>query len=226
MCWSKKSSLTTFIIGSLACAYLYHRNIHSDRLYALFFGFVIFMQFLEFLIWSDQPNDSLDKNCKTAPYKGCLNNVASQVASIQNLLQPLVAGLLLLYFMKKKDNVFSSCTLKLILVVYAAAVLFWIVSKKVYSKKLCTTPLGKNHLQWPWIKNEVAGNSIWIAYFVALALVLIAMNKIPSGKALSIYLLLTMFISMSVYPFKKAMGSWWCVAAVGGPLLKIAFPHI
>jgi hypothetical protein len=225
MCWSKESSLTTFIVGMSACIYLYCRNKTSDRLYAIFFAFVLCMQFLEFLIWSDQPTTERDKTCKTAPYHGRLNNAASQVAALQNLLQPVVGGLLVLYFLSKSSA--QTRPLKLVVGMYGAAIVAWVIMKRMYKQKLCTRPLSNGrHLQWPWITEKVAGHAIWYGYFATLAFVLVSMLKIPGGKTMAGYLVATMLVSMSVYPFKKAMGSWWCVAAVGGPLLKVAFPDV
>ena len=222
MCWSQRSSIVSFLLGSSACLYLFFRDVQSDRIYAIFFQFVIFMQFLEFLIWSDQP--SVNKNCNSSPYEGKINNVASQIASVQNLLQPLVAGLLVLYYINPALYVFPSFLLKIIVGFYGVVILWWILTVKVYTKKLCTIPINGRHLDWPWIKSEISGNFIWVSYFTTLALVMISILKIPGGKTLSAYLVVTMIISMSIYPFKKAAGSWWCVAAVGAPWLKILFP--
>ena len=227
MCWSAESSLITFIIGLSACIYLYNRNMTSDRFYAVFFGFVLFMQFLEFLIWSDQPTTIQDTTCKTAPYSGQLNNAASQVASLQNLLQPVVGCALVLYYSSGTPTA-ATYALEVGLWLYGVALVGWVVTKRVYNQKLCTRPLENGrHLQWPWVTEEVSGQAIWYAYFIAVAAFMIsAVLIIPGGKTMTGYLVATMLISMNVYPFKRAMGSWWCVAAVGGPLLKVAFPNL
>jgi len=227
MCWSKNSSLLSFIIGISACVYLYIRNLKGDRMYSIFFTFVLFMQFLEFLIWSDQPQKIGDNLCKTAPYKGELNNAASQVASFQNLLQPVFGGIVALYFTNgKNEEFFPRSVLKFLIVSYLIGIVFWVLLKRVYSKKLCTIPAsGGHHLQWPWITKKVAGNCIWVGYFLTLGVVLLSIVKIPGGKTMALYLLISMLISMSVYPFRKAAGSWWCVSAVGAPLLKVLFPN-
>ena len=71
MCWSLEASISTFIIGSIASLALILRNKPYDRLFGIFFFWVIFMQFLEVLMWMDQ-------NCD----KG-LNNIGCQLAWFQ-----------------------------------------------------------------------------------------------------------------------------------------------
>ena len=60
MCFSKKSSLLTFIIGvigSLLLIFYGNKKYVKENLIAgLFFIFVSFMQFFDYLMWSDIDN--------------------------------------------------------------------------------------------------------------------------------------------------------------------------
>ena len=218
MCWSANASLISFIFGWTFSIILIIRNKPYDRLWGFFFLFVTFMQFLEFLIWIDQPVKG--QSCDTSPHKGNINNIASQIASIQNLMQPLVYGILAIYYIKK-DLLIPIPVAIVILIVYGLCLIAWVLKNKLYDNKMCTIPKDCNHLQWPWINEKYSGNAIWIAYFTMLGIGLVISLKIRDGRILFAYLLGTMILSMKIYPFNKAAGGWWCVAAVGGPLLKI-----
>jgi hypothetical protein len=49
-------------------------------------------------------------------------------------------------------------------------------------------------------------------------------SKIKGGLYLALFLFITFIISSTIYPFKKAIGSWWCVLVVIGPLIKLILP--
>ena len=54
MCITKEVSISTFLICTISCIYLYQRNNTNDRWVALLFGYIGIMQFLEYLMWCDQ----------------------------------------------------------------------------------------------------------------------------------------------------------------------------
>jgi hypothetical protein len=54
MCVSKEVSLGAFILCTIMCLYLFKRNKPNDRWVALFFIYIGCMQYLEYLMWSDQ----------------------------------------------------------------------------------------------------------------------------------------------------------------------------
>jgi len=222
MCWSEKASLTTFIIGLVLCLFLIIRNAAYDRLFGIFFMWVIFMQFLEYLMWRD------------IECKGNLNNIASQIAWFQNLTQPLVCGILLIVYVyvgqtlkeKNKNSPIPLPLFVVLLIAYAWLFLWWIFDKKPYKEKFCTQPCKNNcrghYLQWPWIKNH--GSLIWTGYFIAFAAIIVASLRNKAALILSAYLLISCAIASIFLPFSKAWGSWWCVFAIGGPFLKLLIP--
>ena len=220
MCWSAQASFTTFCIGSILSLILIIRNAPYDRLFGIFFLWVILMQLLEYLMWRDV-------DCK-----GNLNNVASQMAWFQNLTQPIVGGLLILAYVYtgqslKDKNKKSPLPFQLfcsILVAYTFTFLWWIFTKKPYKDKFCAQPCDDHHLQWPWAKKENYGSYIWISYYIAFAAIIIASLRNKAWLILSAYLVVTCLIAALFLPFSKSMGSWWCVFAIGGPLLKLFLP--
>ena len=228
MCWNKPASLTTFILGWSLSLLLILRNKPMDKIWGLFFMFVTSMQLLEFLIWSDQPkNKSL--NCNDGKWKGKLNNIASQIASIQNLLQPVISCIILLVFLPRDKFLFPPVILASIILIYFITIVVWIFTNKLYKKTLCTIPCSEsgcnNHnLNWQWIQDSFSGKAIWYGYFISLLIILVVQSKTKGGLYLSVFLILTCIISATVYPFKKAAGSWWCVMAVMGPMIKLLIP--
>ena len=231
MCWSSKASLIFFIIAWSLSLALIIRNKPFDRLWGLFFMYVTTMQFFEFLIWLDQPEkDSSD--CKTGKYKGELNNTVSQIASIQNFLQPICLGILGLIFIPSDKSVINRTVFITFLCIYFIGLITWVCKEKLYSKKLCTIPCKEtgcdntHHLQWQWIDSKYTGKYIMGLYFILLILSVINISKINGGLYLGLFLLISFIISSSVYPFNKAIGSWWCVSVVLGPLVKLFLPNI
>ena len=207
MCWSAEASLAFFVVGWAVSGVLICRNAPMDRFWRFFFLWVTGMQFLEFLMWRDQ-------RC------GALNNAASQAAWVQNLAQPLVGLALALAYVQ-----FSPGTRKVLVAVavaYLACVVAWAATAKPFSKSLCAhaEEACGGSLRWPWARDFPKW--VWGGYFAAFAVLVLATWKNRSARTMSIYLCATLAVAAAFAPFEKAMGSWWCVFAVGGPALKLA----
>ena len=89
MCITKEVSISTFLICTISCIYLYQRNNTNDRWVALLFGYIGIMQFLEYLMWCDQ-------ECKG------LNQKTTIVAFYFVLFQPIVSLLVAYHFTNGK----------------------------------------------------------------------------------------------------------------------------
>lgn len=230
MCWSWQASLVGFILGTVLSIILIIRNKPWDRYWGFLFLFIISMQFLEFLIWLDQPLSG--KDCTTGKYEGKLNNIASQVASVQNFLQPTVAILLTVLLIPKKDTLSNSQTVNILgFIISITSVIVWIFSKKLYKTTLCTIPCNgcnNHHLKWQWADSRITpfntGHSIWWVYKITTVLFLLNLCKTMGGLILGITILIAFIGASTIYPFNQAVGSWWCVSAVGAPLLKLLLP--
>ena len=228
MCWSAKASLSSFIIGWCLCLALIIRNKPMDRVWGILFMFVLSMQLLEFFNWLDQPKQG-STDCSTGKYKGKLNNISSQIATVQNFLQPILCGVLAIIFIPADKLLYSPIVLGLVITIYFIAIIVWLFQQKLYKKTLCTIPCDKtgcnnHHLQWQWLDDNFVGNYIWPGYFISSVLVLAALCKTKGGLYLTLFFAITCIIASFVYPFKQSVGSWWCLAAILGPLLKLLMP--
>ena len=226
MCWSAPASLVAFIVGWSLSILLIIRNKPFDRVWGIFFLFVTLMQLFEFLIWVDQPREG-DTTCKNGKYKGNLNNVVSHISVIQNLIQPLVVLVLALILIPPDKLFLNHKIIAALSLVYLVSLIVWMCKSNVFKTRLCTVPCTEcdyRYLQWQWTEPKWSGKYIWIMYFAFIIISLGAMSKTRGGLYLAIFILVIGIVTASFYPFKKAWGSWWCVAAVLGPLLKVFIP--
>ena len=89
MCVNKEVSITVFIICSCACLYLFKRNRLNDRWIAIFFIYIGCIQYLEYLMWTDQECNGL-------------NQWATDVAFWHNIFQPFLSLVWAYYFTNGK----------------------------------------------------------------------------------------------------------------------------
>ena len=61
MCYSAEVSLGTFLFVELICIFLWIRDRRFDRPFALILNVFVFVQFLEYLIWTNQECNSVNK---------------------------------------------------------------------------------------------------------------------------------------------------------------------
>jgi hypothetical protein len=159
MCYNSRISIITFSIMAFSSIFLILRNYPNDRWIAIIFIVVGLMQFLEFLMWSD--------NC------GKINHYATVFAYILLMLQPvclLVGG----YF-------FGNLTFdrkKLLPIIIFYAIFFGIICIFSFIKgtqtRVCSTPDGI-HLKWDLEKiypNKVIFYIAYTLYYVSIALLL------------------------------------------------------
>jgi len=212
MCWSYEASMTTFVVGMVGCVLLYLRGKPIDRALALFAGYVLSMQGLEALMWSDP-------TCTRG-----INEIASKVALIQNVGQPIVAGLLFYNFYNKTMQPYAVK----IMAVYALALLAWVFSNwELFQQKgfFCTKPSDKHDLQWNWGTGD-HDNVFWGIFILAALASLFMIDDKPFALTIGGYTLLSYVYSYYKYLNVKAVGSWWCVFATALPYLGLILPTV
>jgi len=208
MCINEKVSLAAFTICTISCIYLFNRNNKNDRWVSIMFGYLGSMQLLEYLMWKDQ---------------GCtgLNQFATNLAFIHNILQPLISLVLAYYFTGGK----ISSYIYIIFILYLITSLPHIIPAK--GKNQCSLPCndGEVGLSWKYTNTKYPVY-VWAIFCLAIIVPFLSMKengKLYAGSILGIYILAD-FISISRCPKNKESppnGSWWCMMAAFIPLLAI-----
>jgi len=102
---------------------------------------------------------------------------------------------------------------------------YWTFDKKFYKNNICVKPCGgvcnDHNLQWPWTNYNVTGKYIWVGYFIMFFVSVFSSFYWKYGKLLLGMITVSLLLSMSVYPFRKATGSWWCLGVMAFPVMKI-----
>ena len=205
MCITKEVSISTFFICTISCIYLYQRNKRNDRWVALLFGYIGLMQFLEYLMWTDQECSGI-------------NQKATRVAFYIIILQPLVSVLIAYYMTNGKIPPWLYM-IEIIYVIYAIP--------RLYSKleeNQCTKPCDGSHmgLNWLWV---VDNSLVWLIFFCGLVSPLLLMK--PNGYIYCILNFIIWILSYIIGSYRCngdvdiPSGSLWCLMAFMGPLFAI-----
>jgi len=211
MCYNSKVSIITFSIMAISSIFLILRNYPNDRWIAIIFIVAGLMQFLEFLMWSN--------NC------GKINHYATVFAYILLMLQPvclLVGG----YF-------FGNLTFdrkKLLPVIIFYAIFFGIICIASFIKgtqtRVCSRPDGI-HLKWDLEKiypNKVIFYIAYVLYYSSIALLLFSR---PLSLNIFLVALFVGTVLFSVFFVKSpSWKSFWCWIINFIPVVYIFVSHV
>ena len=166
------------------------------------------MQLLEYLMWKDQ-------KCKG------LNQFATNLGFIHNILQPVMSILLAYYFTKGKIPTY----IYFIFFLYLTTSLPQIIKKKKYNQ--CSLPCNNGEVGLSWeYTNTKYPTYVWGLFCIALFLPFLTMKgngKVYAYILLGLYII-AHFISINRCPKNKGSppnGSWWCMMAAFVPLAAI-----
>jgi hypothetical protein len=206
MCWSFEASLSTFVIGIFGCILLYLRNNHLDRQVAYFMFWILSMQGLEALMW-------YDKDCKMG-----INQVASKLSMIQNLVQPLLVGFIFYQFYSNENKKIVKL-LQILYLVSTGLFLYYLYPKMLNSNFFCSKPNINNNLEWNWTGPNLS--KFWKVFLIVIFLSFLLIKNKGFAYMFAGYFALTLLYSWLLYKNTKAFGCWWCILAVGAPYLKL-----
>jgi hypothetical protein len=204
MCWNKEVSFGSFIIISLVCYLLYKRNLHNDRLMAIFIMGYGSMQLFETIIWI-----GIEYN------KPIINKIGTLLASLLLYFHPLIFLLGLKY-----DTFYKNITKKYIYkIVFVIAILFIILGVfrngiSLFSNKSTNTITSYlipkyRHLVW-----DIPDNYNMIILF----LIIVSLIFIFKKNKMFMIILLLYYIVPALYTYytipdnlnKNIAGSYWC----------------
>jgi hypothetical protein len=160
---------------------------------------VSFMQFIEYLIWSDI-------DCK----KG-LNMIGSVFGPIFNHLQPICILILCTIFLKSSYIIPN----KILIFINAIYLLYVVYEYYIYIiKDRCIKKNKYGHLDWIW-----KYNFNYIFYYVISFINIINFYK-------NINLIISVIVSyfllvISIFEFHENIGELWCLMVTGIPLVNL-----
>lgn len=185
MCWNAEVSLNTFLFAMFGAVFGYVNGFNRKLL--LFFTLFSFMQFIEYMLWSNLDNKEINRLWS-------------------------IIGLLFIYILPFASiNILDPSKVKTILfTVYSISVLIHIFS---FKHDFITT-VGKNgHLEWNWLirLNSIPEIIISVIWFGALFIPFI-IKSLQNKKYIAplIIILFTTILTGYNYFMKKSFGTMWC----------------
>jgi len=206
MCFSKNLSLSSFSFGLFCCFLLYYfgpkNNLSLNTGIALFFGFVTFMQLIEYLLWTDI-------KCKNG-----LNKFASYLGPLFNHLQPIILFICANSFISSSNIIPNSINI-LVNVIYFFIVIYYYYIYIQNPSNLCTGLNTEKHLDWKWKKN----NTFYHFYFFMV--IFNSINFLYNPYFCIVLFLSFTFLFLSIINFHKNIGEFWCLFVVSIPLILL-----
>jgi hypothetical protein len=203
MCFSKRLSILSFIVGIVSSAILIkfgeEQYKKSNEALGYFFMFVSCMQLIEFFLWIDQNPPST------------INKISSILGPIFNNLQPIVALSIGKYFIEDSINPIHSYIIYGVSIVYVIYVIYTFI-EYIQLENMYTTTNKEKHLDWKW--------KYHFSYRYYYIVMLIIFSRYYDNK----YIWLSTIISFailffSVFKFSKNIGELWCFMVTGVPLM-------
>ena len=192
MCWNQDITINTFIFACLALLFIFLTNTFTkyktktfdNPLVYLFLLEVAAMQLIEFFLWRNLKNKSLNK-------------LFSQIASVVVFIQPLTLMFMIPNAMMKYSIVFS----------YLIFVIAYYVYRGIYNPIIFHTSIGANgHLSWDWMNYKGYENIflfIYLLFFVTSLLFI-------KNTLLCLFVLISLIISFFLYYKYNTFSSMWC----------------
>jgi low affinity Fe/Cu permease len=201
MCFSPEVSLLTLILGLTGSLLTWNLGKNYDKIIGGYLAYVSLMQLSEYLLWSHQKCDSHHKNLSVS-------------GMLLNIFQPVVLGGLVLTL--NPSMVHKTLVVCIVAAYLAIGFVYYIPQ---YTSDLqCTTPRPDDpHLVWNWtiLKNY---ELYWLLYIVtSMAIALLGMPTVRTGIFLAGGMLISMVISILLYP-RQDMGAMWCYFAALAPI--------
>lgn len=206
MCFNKEVSLSTYLVGMLGTYQLYKMNLLPE---AIFYGWVVQMQLLEFFLWKFQPCN-LDQTITNT------NKNVSLLANVVNHLEPFALWFAILYFSKVKlsSNITSY--------MYLFTFLTILYTYNVLTTTECTTVSEKSkpHLHWKWNSGPY-----YVEFYTLFLITLVLLSyyglEYPRNIINAGIILISYIVSYYIYGDKHSVGAMWCFAAAFAPWVLI-----
>jgi hypothetical protein len=191
MCYSAEVSLGTFLFVEIICIFLWVRDRRIDRAFALILSVFVFVQFLEYLIWTNQECNAVNK-------------AVTAILPYYLLLQPVLVSIIL-YTMKAGTG-------SLYLPIIASFIPILLLSTQMPMRGECIKVGDCGHLDWNLDNGDMTNISAVIVvlwYFFGLAYTA-ATLKGGLAPFITAFFAVSLFVSYVYY--NRVWGSVWCHA--------------
>lgn len=199
MCFNKEVSLATYIVGMVGSAVLIHMGLVPE---GLFFMAVVQMQLVEFMLWSNQPCNSTNKQW-------------SHIGFLINHAEPIVLWAAIVafgpYLLPRWVHAW------LVLYTIMSAVYIAYVIHRIECTQVTTE--SDPHLHWKW-NSQASGALVYMVFL--LALVMLCVYGLQDGVFKAVVSVSSFLLSLAIYGNKKSTGAMWCFFASFAPWLFIA----
>ena len=206
MCINAKMSIGAFLVGTLINGVVLTANPSTDyRIIAYVYEFILSMQVFDFMAWTDA-------RC------GKVNAFATKGAFIQNMLQPVIVMLLLLYFTPNTQTL-AKGLVNIVLVFYIGNIFYQLYYNKSPKSLTCLRPTATcKHLQYDWW-NNIGDYPIFIYLIPIVISFLLLLRSKKFALIHSAYFIASFLLSGLFYAC--GLPSMFCLFATGGPLLNL-----
>lgn len=201
MCWSFEVSLGTLAFVAAGSVYLYLRNHHNDRFYAVYIFIISLMQGTDAMAWY-----SIDRSMPE------LNHLSAVLSSILiNAQIPLIYGYL--SATTKNSRYYPIFVVSTMYLLYSIYYVFHDNEAKGY-KVTVNENCKECHLSWSWLR-PFTTNSQWLlaAMFVLYSLgVLYPLFTTRDKRNVWMIFIwfMTLFYAVLKYANTREWGSYWC----------------
>jgi hypothetical protein len=210
MCYTKELSLLSFLFGITTSILLikFGNSKYSleNKAIGVFFIYISFAQFIEYLIWSDL-------NCN----KG-YNKFASKFGPLLINLQPVVLYAVLSSYVPSSDVIPKN----IMLILNGLYVIYVLYKYSSYIKKeenSCTTTNCKNHLNWKW---KYDFNYIFYQALMFLNFI----NYYKNSQIFTLFVVVYILFFISYLKFNENIPELWCLLSTGVPIIILTLQSI
>lgn len=227
MCFNSEVSLATYFIGLTGSYSLYKIDKIPE---ALFFGWVVQMQLVDFFLW--QNSDRLEERkkkedkeikkcesvvlCNSDKIDKCnkTNKVVSKVGLFINHMEPFVLWGSILKFSKKR----LPFIVNLMMIIFLILTLIYSMNVISDEEASCTmeTEESSPHLHWKW--NYGKNHRQYYTIF-GLIIMMLSVFGLEDGFVLAFVSSISFAISNEVYKETHSVGNMWCFVAAFCPWL-------
>ncbi len=207
MCWDAKTSLLTFILGTIVNIYTYnHFTSENIKMICIVWQWIICMQLAEFFIWS-----GLDCNNPNQ------NKTGTKMALFLNILQPLIVYIVIMCFSSNKISTFNKIVASVLIIVYMSFMLVKFNEVPEYTQLEPSKECCNLNLKW-WQDIPYSG---LIYCFTLFSIILLLFSPFKLAMFISAYIFIALIISMKFYSCGQP--SIWCWLVVPLPIIVALF---